>query len=252
MIKDDLIFEWSDVPGNQGRRLLALVLVTLFFTFFGIMMNVRFDAPGVSSVRSASVLFLDGDIGREWRLRAEEEGPFPGRLEIGGESGPLDLRSAMNAEGSEEWNDYTIRMRPMRSDVGESSDRIASKGLRYFPERQPVAREVRTPDSSELVRSPVLIPYSTEAQQWLPADLPLFRLQSEEGLVSASWRFILNLRADGTVAQCLSLSGGNEASLMAMIKWLEGLRFKESGAEERWMGLRVEFLNERKDGPDTQ
>lgn len=252
MIKDDLIFEWSDAPGNQRRKLLALLLVSLLFVLFGVMINVRFDSPGVGSVRTASVLFLDGEIGREWRLKAEEEGPFPGRLEIGWDSDPLDLRIVISAEGEVDWNDHTIRMRPMRSEVGKSSDLIASKGVRYFPEIESVSREVRDTDPLKLVRSPVLIPYSKEAQQWLPDDLPLFPLRSEEGLASASWRFVLNLREDGSVAQCLSLSGGNEASLMAMTEWLEQLRFKMSAEDSRWMGLRVEFLNQKTDGSDSE
>lgn len=72
----------------------------------------------------------------------------------------------------------------------------------------------------------------------------------KDEIVSAEWRFVLNLRADGTVLECLSLSGGSEEGLAAMIAWLRSLKFQESEEAERWMGLRIEFLNERKHGAD--
>ncbi len=99
---------------------------------------------------------------------------------------------------------------------------------------------------------PVLIPYSKEALEWLPETLPPFQPPGDDTVLSSSWRFVLNLRADGSVAQCFSLSGGDDPALVAMIDWLEGLRFAASGDESRWMGLRMEFLNERGDGTDTE
>lgn len=254
MTRGDLIFDWRSKDSHTGRKLAAFAVVALVFGFFLSLFKVRFEAPATVSVKNASVLFFpDEGVGRVWRLKAEEEGPFPGRLEIGG-GNLADLDDIRGWDGGEGWNDHTVEMRPMRSSVGESVDRIASKGTRYFPERESAQEGVGPAPPAVGVGDPfpVLIPYSKEALGWLPETLPPFQRPSGDVELSSSWRFVLNLRANGTVEQCFSLSGGDDPALVAMIDWLEGLRFAPSGDESRWMGLRVEFLNERSDGTDSE
>jgi|GEM_PF-1232932 len=255
MTKDELIFDWRNTDSHAGRKLAALAVVVVIFLIFLSVIKLRFDTPGVGSVKSASVLlFSDDSTGSSWRQKAEEDGPFPGRLEIREPDSAPSLNAISGWDGRDSWNDYEVGMRPMQSNIGESVDRIASKGLRFFPSRKASVEAIRSearPAVSD-VMFPVLIPYSKEALVWLPKTLPAFKLPGEDSVLSTSWRFVLSLRRDGSVAQCLSLSGGDDAALIAMVGWLEGLRFAKSDEESRWMGLRVEFLNERSHGTDTE
>jgi hypothetical protein len=99
---------------------------------------------------------------------------------------------------------------------------------------------------------PLLIPYTKESEQWLPSKFPAFQMETDEKIGSADWRFILSLRKDGSVMECFSLSGGDENGLEVMIAWLKSLRFQEAVEQERWMGLRIEFINQRNHGTDPE
>jgi len=255
MTKEDLIFKWSNSDVHPARIIVPVIIVAIIFTFLFSILNVRFDAPRNVSLKNVSMLFFpDDEIGREWRLKAEEEGPYPGRMEIGGNMASLNSRGLIGLNGVDVWSDYSIKMKPMQSSGRESIERIAPKGIRYFPQRisagMPLPNE--PVESADTVMIPSLIPYSKAALKWLPEHLPPFPAKLEEGAASSAWRFLVKLRADGTVAECFSLSGGREQSLLEMVKWLESQRFRKSEEEVRWIGLRVEFLNQRSDGPDPE
>lgn len=255
MTKGDLIFKWRNTDFHPARQIIPAIIVAVIFAFFFSILNVRFNTSGNASLKNGSVLFFpDDEIGRAWRLKAEEEGPFPGRLEIGGSTALLDSTVVVGLSGADLWSNYSIKMKPMQPSDGLSVDRIAPKGLRYLPPRKSDTSTASNEpvESAGVAMMPVLIPYSKVALNWLPETLSPFSAKLEEGTTSASWRFLLNLRANGSVAQCFSLSGGREASLLEMIKWLESQRFKESEEELRWIGLRVEFLNKKSDESDPE
>lgn len=247
MIKDDLVFRWEVSENHSGYKIIAsLLVVTIFTIIFGIV-DVRLDRAYVPNLESATVLqFRSDDIGRVWRQRAEEGGPFPGRLEINGSVGMAGLYEAINSEAVSGWNGYQVPLREFQSNVGLRSGVLSQKGRRYFPERvvMPGGVPAKVPVASKAVRRPILTPFDSDALDWMPEKLPEFGMEVDGGmLVSASWRFMLRLRPDGTVDHCVSLSGGAEAGLMEMAGWLRGLRFKP-GEGERWLGLRVEFVNQ--------
>lgn len=252
MTKEDLIYKWRETDGHPARQILPAIFVAIVFIFFFSVLDVRFDTPGNAALKNVSVIFFpDDEMGRAWRLKAEEEGPFPGRLEISGSMAFSDSGGVGSLRGVEIWNDYSIEMRPIQSSRPIPADRIAPKGVRYFPSRES-REESNSEKLAEVISTPVLITYDKKALEWLPEKLPPFPIKLEEGTASASWRFLLNLRANGTVAQCFSLSGGREASLLAMVEWLKTQRFKESEEEVRWVGLRVEFINKSSDGTDPE
>jgi|AntRauTorckE6833_2_1112554.scaffolds.fasta_scaffold04632_6 hypothetical protein len=255
MNKDELIFDWKNVEAHPLGKLVAVVVIGLVFAMFASLFTIRFGSPEAASPKSASVLFFpDQKTGRIWLMKAEEEGPFPGGLEIAGLRESMDLIGSDTLGGLGAWNEYSISLKQMKFSDNIVADQVSSKGLRFFPQR--VRNGEILPEGSapvsEAVLKPVLIPYTDEAVKWLPDELPVFDMPAEERVASASWRFVLNLRSNGSVAQCLSLSGGNEASLKSMIDWLESLRFEKSEQDSRWMGLRVEFLNEADDGTDPR
>ncbi len=253
MNKQELIFDWSHVEAHRGWKGLAVLIVAVGAIFFFSLISVRFDFKETSSVKSASVLYIsDQDMMSAWMRKAEEMGPFPGRLEIDGLYEPIDLLAADPLDEEQGWNSYAFELRSMQSQPANSADRIAVQGQRYFPKNFGSVHSEKTAPAKELVLKPVLIPYAKDAAKWMPAELPKFESVMNEKVASSAWRFVLLLRPDGTVAQCLSLSGGREESLSSLVKWLEGLRFAESEEAERWMGLRVEFLNDRKDGTESQ
>ncbi len=249
MVKDDLVFNWQRRESHYGHKLTAVVAVSIIFTvLFGIV-SVRMKPPGTTVTEAASVLhFGDDGMGRMWRLRAEEEGPFPGRLQI--QSGG-DILDVMNSESLADHPDgvgYKAGLKLFQADVSAVSDQLSMRGRRFFPERvgSGVVEKVEAteaPGNNGINSLPVLTPYSREAQQWMPESVPLFDLKMEDDLASASWRFVLSLREDGSVEECVALSGGENDGLKGMCGWLGGLKFRE-GKGERWFGLRVEFINQ--------
>lgn len=253
MNKNDLIFDWSDTEQHQGWKYSAVLIVALGFGIFLSLLHIKFDFRDVSPVKSASVLYLpDQGDGRTWRIKAEEEGPFPGRLEITGMDDPFEgFGSGMLSE-ADSWNPYKTSMRSLEIDSLKSMNRISDQGQRYLPKIYKSTGEVKDHQKSETVLKPLLIPYTKESEKWLPTQFPPFHMEMKEVTNTSEWRFVLNLSADGKVKECLSLSGGDEVGLAEITEWLKGLRFQEVAVEERWMGLRVEILNERSHGSDPK
>ncbi|MFD2257959.1 hypothetical protein ACFSSA_14855 [Luteolibacter algae] len=255
MIKDDLIFEWRHSDSHLGRKLLALALVAAVFSILVGTINVKLPPVGSESLKTASVMrFTDDALGRAWRLKAEEEGPFPGRLDFNSAASLAEWERALRPAGDSHWLDYEIETVPLPKNTEIENHRLAEKGVQVFPKRQRKL-EAAAERVHEHLRMPVLIPFSQEALKWMPDELPEFAPPLEEGAVPASWRFTLSLRANGTVDQCFSLLGGNEPGVQEMIDWLKSLHFKRTAGKadgERWLGLRVEFINKENHGSDAE
>ena len=202
--------------------------------------------PLSPNLESATVLhFADDDLGRAWSLLAEENGPFPGRLEINGVGGIPDINQTIDSGEGGKWSDYRVALHQFQSVAGSSSGALAQKGVRYFPERVKIRATdtASTEQHDRFTRKAILTPFDRQALGWMPEEVPDFEVSVNGGdLLSASWRFMLRLRPDGSVSDCVSLSGGGDVGLKETTEWLRGLRFK-SGAGERWLGLRVEFVN---------
>ncbi len=253
MNKNDLIFDWSDKEAHRGWKGAAVLIVALGFGFFLSLLHIEFDFREVSSVKSASVLYLpDQGEGQTWRIKAEEEGPFPGRLEISGMDDPFEGFGAGEINEDDSWNPYKTSMRSLEMDSLKSMHRISVQGQRYLPKIYKSTGVVKDHQKTEVVLKPLLIPYTKESEKWLPTQFPPFLMEMKGNLDSSEWRFVLNLSADGKVKECLSLSGGDEVGLAEITEWLRGLRFQEVADEERWMGLRVEILNEKSHGSDPE
>lgn len=253
MNKSDLIFDWTGVESHPAWKGAAVVMVAFGFLIAFSFFRVNFKMPDSQSAKSASVVLVpDEELGRLLRMKAEEEGPFPGRLEIAGLYEPLEWAGFGTLGDKGAWNDYSIALRPLNPDSEDFSNRVSAQGQRVFPYRNRSLDKPQTVTKIEHKLVPLLIPYNQRAAKWLPNKLPDLQMQADERMASADWRFVLKLRADGAVEQCISLSGGGGESLFTMVEWLEAQRFQASDQEERWFGLRVEFLNKSNDGSESQ
>lgn len=244
--KTDLIFDWVRKEKKSDSKITPLLIVTAVFTIFFGLIQVRVQPFEKPILETAEIMhFSDNDLGRAWRQRAEEDGPFPGRLEIGGTvNGGGDSRLS-SLIGFSDLSSYGSVLRKFQTVDGNDAVELAENGRKFLPERisipEPLPR--KSPAQARILRRPILTPFDGEALRWMPDALPEFKIKAEGGfLVSGSWRFMLSLRLDGSVAHCVSLSGGDEPGLAETADWLRGIRFK-SGSGERWLGLRVEFVN---------
>lgn len=244
--QEGLLFNWRNSESHIGFKVIAIIMVAMIFAILFGMVDVNLKPPVTPSFESATVLqFADDDLGRAWRLRAEESGPFPGRLEIDRTGRLTDIDQAIMSSGVSGWSDYEVSMHEFQADVGVPAGLLAEKGKRYFPSRVIVPDEALDPSvpMADATRRAVLTPFERQSLEWMPDEVPEFEIPvNGADLISATWRFLLRLRPDGSVSDCVSLSGSDEPGLEETTKWLTGLRFKPSDGE-RWLGLRVEFLN---------
>ena len=251
MTKADLIFDWRKSEGSFRDKLLSFVVVSVAFAAIYGTVGIRFASPRDERSGSASILrYRDDDLGRSWTLQAEEDGPFPGRLELEGYETAL---GAGALEGRISWHDYRSELRQIGVGELNSKERISSKGARVFPSRDS-AREsppADPPALRKLAQAPVLTTYDATALAWMPEKLPEFSKPEGMEMVSSTWRFAVNLREDGTVRESISLGGGDDGGQAFMEQWLRGVRFK-AGIGDRWLGLHVDFINLPGDGTEPE
>lgn len=251
MTKKDLIFDWRKSESSGKDKVLSVIIVGLLFAFF--MGTIELSLPsyqGDSEAQGSQMRLVDEEMAESWALVAEENGPFPGRLETGADLGG----GMLSAEGGlVSWTDYELKLRPIREDNGVGRVEITPKGKREFPTVRAIAAvvqeegQVKVPSRSV----PILIPYDTAALEWLPSELPVFALPEGLEVAPDSLRFAIRLRESGRVAEAISLEGGADPAQDALELWLRGVRFKE-GRGERWFGLRVDFVNRRDDGSELK
>jgi hypothetical protein len=247
MTKVDLIFDWRKSESSFRDKLIAFVLVAVVAAAIFGTVGIRFASPLDKRSESASILrFRDDDLGRSWLLQAEEDGPFPGRLELDRYGSRLATEVL---EGEISWSDYQSELRDIGAEEAHSQERVASKGMRMFPPRSRAAAEPEAEPTvlRKLSQTPVLTPYDASALAWMPQDLPNFLMPEGVESVSTRLRFAVNLREDGSVRESISLGGGDDPLQAAIEEWLRGVRFK-LGSGDRWLGLRVEFMNQPEDG----
>jgi hypothetical protein len=253
MNKNDLIFDWSGMEAHRGWTGVSVLVVAMGFGLMFSLFNVRFDHKDIATVKSASVLYLpDGEEGRIWRMKAEEEGPFPGGLEIMGMHDPLEKLGVGLLDDDESWNPYRVTMKPLETDSSVSRDRISVQGQRVYPRNFKSSNAVKRHSKNDFGLSPVLLAYNKEAEAWLPSGYSTLQVEMKDVMASAEWIFVLSLAADGKVVECLPLEGGDAAGSAALIAWLKGLSFQKSEEPERWLGLRIEFSNERIHGTGSE
>ena len=251
MIKDHLIFNWQESESHFGFKVIAFVIVAIVFTGLFAIIDVRLEAPPTPSFQAASIIhFTDETLGQALTTVAEEEGPFPGRLEIAGADGLANLLTGGDSGVVGNWSDYEIGLREFQEDPEIVTGSLAQKGLRHFPARVKIATvdlpfansgDLREPAQAD--RTAILSAFDENSMEWMPDQVAEFQIPLKAGdVVSASLRFMIRLRPDGSVSDCIPLAGAADEGANEVGAWLEGLRYKP-GSGERWLGLRVELIN---------
>lgn len=251
MTKDDLIFDWNKSESRRRDKLFAFIVVSLLSAAFAGLIELRLPVLRSISGQGAELIrFADKDMARSWLLEAEENGPFPGRLQIGEEAGEAIF---LDGGSLDAWTDYRASMRPLPEEETVGRVQITPKGNRVFPAIPSVASDTMVDISPlrEVRRIPILIPYDRGAIEWMPEDVPDLALPAVVEIAPDSLRFAMSLREDGSVSEAIPLAGGEDSAQEALERWLRGLRFKK-GTGERWFGLRVEFVNRREDGSQPE
>ena len=251
MTTSDLIFDWKRPDGRRRDKLLALLVVTGLFTAFAGVVELRLPTPSGRTSQGAEVIrFADPEMARSWLRNAEENGPFPGRLQVDVGSGSAKVPFGGQLDA---WTDYRVSLQPLPVRDGLERIEITPKGRRVFPVipapdplplEQPMAR-------GQVQRVPILFPYDRGALDWIPDEIPSFEMPPGIETAPDSLRFALSLRVDGGVAEVISLAGGDDPLQEAVRGWLRSVRFKE-GNGERWFGLRVDFENRRDNGSQSE
>jgi hypothetical protein len=252
MTREDLIFDWREGEGGKAWSFFSWVVVGVLAVAVVGVIDVRFMTKDVEGKSSAGVMcFLDEEMKNYWRMKAEEDGPFPGGMRIGGAEVFMGLQEYDSWNAEENWSGYELKMRTI-ADEGEGGGmRVSDRGMRYFPERRGMDTGKGVEERVKAKKVPVISVYEKDAGGWIPDELPVYKGELALNGAASSWRFMLKLRGDGTVEHCMPLSGG-EGELEGVIRWLEGIQFKGSDEESRWMGLRVEFSNITDDGSDAK
>jgi len=251
MTKGELVFDWKKSESLGRDKVASVLIVVTFFTIFFGLVDLRLPPFRSEPVEEAGLIrFADRDMARSWLLEAEEKGPFPGRLEV---DDALSL-PAFSGGGLSSWNDYRVRLKPLNKEAELGRLEIASKGTRVFPEIPSVAERLPedVPQRLTMRRKLTLTSYDTEALKWMPgAELPEFEVPEGVESVPDSLRFTLSIRQNGTVSELIPLAGGADPLQDAVMRWLRSVRFGE-GADERWIGLRVDFVNGRENGAEPE
>jgi hypothetical protein len=229
-------------------RLVAVAIVGGAFTFLITTVRIQVDSPEKSTPRKASVIYLRDDAqGRALTLRAREGGPFPSRFEMSQWQGLPELEAAALDAARFQPPPYAPVLQDLPPENPMRPLELAAKGQSYFPER--TSPPVTLPDLPQMKITPVLYPLSGVAAE----SVPPFEAVVDSAMASASWRFLVRLNADGSVAECVSLEKGGEAGAPELEKWLHRLMFKADPAKSsRWIALGVGFSNLPTDGPDAR
>jgi len=248
MTKRELIFDWSRSEASRKDQLLSVVIVgSLFIFLYG---AIKLNEPSYRTYpeeRGSLIRLVDGEMAKSWSMQADENGPFPGRLDTGGELGGTIFSEQ---EGLAWWRDYKVRLRPMRKDDGVDRVDITPRGKPEFPALSVAAVDAALGAACS-AGAPILIPYDSAAIAWLPEELPALDTRGLAGATDNPLRFLVSLREDGSLAELIPLAGTADPAQATLEGWLRGIRFKE-GSGERWFGLRIDFMNGRSNEPEPE
>ena len=229
--------------------IFAILLVAGGFALFFGVVRLKIAPSRPSIPRKASVIYLKDDaLGRALALKAQEGGPFPSRFEPSQWEGMAALQSEVLTEMRPRLVPYQSKLQQLPQENAVPREALATKGEPVFPKRTIAAPAVPEPLTLKLV--PTLYPISGIAPSEMPASLPAFAGNVDGIMTAASWRFLVRLTAEGTVAECVSLEKGGEPGARELEAWLRGVHFQVApGKTSRWIGLSVLFSNQPADGP---
>lgn len=245
------VFPWRPVKQPLFPKFLAFAIPAVLFTFLVTTVRIHVNSPERSSIRKGSVIYLGDDAqGRALTLRAREGGPFPSRFELSQWQGLRDLETAAMDASRFQPPAYAPALQELPGGNLSPPLELAAKGVPFFPDRDPSVFDI--PDLGNLTVVPVLYPLAGVTGENLPKDLPPLAMEVKNDLPTATWRFLIRLNADGSVAECVSLEKGAETSATGLAAWLHKVTFAPDLSKlSRWIGVGIGFTNQPADGTDT-
>lgn len=245
------IFRWKKLDGPWFPKWMAVAIVAGAFVLLYGAVRVEIVRPSPWIGRKASVIYLPpGAEGRQWALRAREEGPFPSRFEPEQSPGAEAMEEVMRTVLREPPAVYVPPLRELPAEMPVPPVSLLEAGGPVFPERKPPPRADRTGGGTKLV--PVLYPLSGLPLEQMPEELPAYDAAAE-GVSSIPWRFLVRLRSDGSVAESVPLVGAETPGLAPLEGWLRGIRFAaDPEADSRWIAVGIGFINQPSDGSDAR
>ena len=246
------VFPWRGRKRSYFPMVFAHLLVAAVFVVMLGAVRIRVVTPAPMVPRKASLIYLADDAqGRALALQAQEGGPFPSRFEPSQWEGMALLENELLAVTRRTRQPYIPTLRELPTDRRIFPMELAAKGAPVFPKRMPAAHAA--PDPSKLKPTPTLYPLSGIAPDGMPAELPPYTGAVDGAMTSASWRFLVRLNPEGSVAECVSLEKGDQAGALELGKWLRSIQFHSSpGKSFRWIAVGVGFNNQPVDGPDAR
>ena len=243
-------FRWRGLDGTPFPGLIAMIIVAAGFAFFAATVRIRVSAPQQWVERKASIIHLptDGE-GRMWALRAQEGGPFPAKFDPTEWAKSLGADDLLTRATRLSTAVYEPKLRELPSDDDIPSLAVVDKGRPVFPKR--VSRSGAAPVEVPVRLVPLLYPLAGLSHEEMPKELPPFAEPVDALMASASWRFLVRLREDGSVSECTPLLNDKGGEVLA--KWLRGVKFSPSAAKQaEWIGIGVGFANQPANGSDAR
>ncbi len=245
----DWVFPWRGRKKTFFPMLAAQVLVGAAFLVLLGTVHVKVISPKPMVPRKASLIYLTDDSqGRALALQAQEGGPFPSRFEPSQWEGMAALEAEAMA-ATRKAKPYVPQLQELPQETRIAPMELAAKGELVFPKRQPVAQGANDPAKMRLV--PTIFPLSGILAEAIPTELPPFAGVLDSTMTAASWRFLVRLNSQGSVAECVSLEKGGEAGALELQAWLHGIQFRTSSEKPlRWISVGIGFRNQPADGTD--
>jgi len=237
------IFRWRKSGDPIFPRLAALLISGMAFAIFLTMVRVRVVPPMQPEGRKASLIYLNpGPEAAAWALRAQEGGPFPSRFDPATWPGIQELEGRLLQDIRKPLPPYQPQLRDLPGSPTVSPVLLADRGEPVLPRSAP--KQERAMDFTAMKLSPVIYPLSNLSPAELPQALPQFDAKIDTALSSTPWRLLVRLRADGSVAECVTLTGDSAPGTEVLEKWLQGVRFRPLKEKSSlWISIGVGFIN---------
>lgn len=242
-----LVFHWRGARKYYLGKVMALIMAVGLFSFAVYALKIEGLKPPLMPNREGVVIMLNEDdpYCRNLMMQVEERSPFPVRWDPAYDAGSMArIKGGVEKIVGAVWQ-YDAELLPQPVDKEE--DDLASiiepgRGLLggmvdnwgRGGSMATVDEGVELPDG-ELVISMRVRAGGSLGGRFSGDELPMPVDLVEEDWLGQSFRFMLRVDEDGTVRDCLPLTGGtvdvvkmtNRQKTLAA--WLRGQRFKRSG-----------------------
>lgn len=249
----EFLFAWRDRSASSWNLIGAVAIALVLFVLLLSIVRVRLTTPARWIEHKAAVIQLTGEVdGRAWTLRAMEGGPFPTRFD------PTTWPASRQAE-ADAIRSATLLRKPHEPRLLDLPDppplrlpTLAEKGERFFP--TPAPQDHRPPPNATPWRTlPVIQPLAVLPEGSLPDPPPAFTGTIDAETAAESWRFLIRLRPDGGVAECLPLTGAGRPGGDSLAAWLRSMKFPPAlHSTHPWFAIAIGFTNQPADGPDPR